>query len=85
MPHLEFIAPKKLDLDSGFIKDRIKNEDVTDYGIFPNHDLKKQCAQLQTDKIKTHLGSSPEDSRSYYSLARGLGAMARTELCSCPR
>jgi spermidine synthase len=141
MPHLEFIAPKKLGLDSGFIKDRIKsndwlskktkeiietnksvnssldnlelmeagplppfnsvnldkasqaqikryhdilndycsNEDVTDYGIFPNHDLQKQCAQLQTDKIKTHLGSSPEDSRSYYSMARGLGAMARTK------
>jgi spermidine synthase len=140
MPHLEFIAPKKLGLESDFIKDRIKNsslltketkeimesnksvdasldylelvkagplppfkdvdlskasqaqikryhdilndycssEDVTDYSIFPNHELQKQCAQLQIGKIKSHIASSPEGSKNYYNLAHGLGVFGRT-------
>jgi spermidine synthase len=140
MPHLEFIAPKRLGLDSGFIKEKIKtnsllsketkeiiesnknidssldnlelmeagpmppfkdvdlskasqaqikryhdilnsycsNEDVTDYNMFPGRDLQKQCAQIQINKIKSNMTSSPEKSSNYYSLAQGLGALGQT-------
>jgi spermidine synthase len=139
MPRLEFIAPRKLGLNSGFIKDRIKsndwlsketkeiiesnksvdssldnlelmeagplppfnvnldkasqaqikryhdilndycsNEDISDYSEFPNSDLRKQCAQIQVEKIKTHMASSPGNVYGYYKLAQGLGAMGNT-------
>jgi tetratricopeptide (TPR) repeat protein len=137
MPRLEFIAPKNLGKNSGFIKARIKNssrlssgtkeiiesnksidssldnlemmkigssppfkdvdlnkateaqlkrynailndycsnEDVSDYAIFPNSDLRKQCARIQVEKIREHMASNPEDGKAGYKLAQGLGAM----------
>jgi spermidine synthase len=60
------------------LNDYCSNEDVTDYGIFPDHDLQKQCARLQIDRIKSHMASSPEKSKNYYNQAHGLGALGLT-------
>jgi spermidine synthase len=62
----------------GILKDYCTDEYVTSYEIFPDHELRKQCAQLQLGRIQAHLASSSEDSPAYYSLALGLGVMGNT-------
>lgn len=48
----------------GILNDYCSSEDVSDYSIFPNSDLRKQCAQIQIAKIREHMASNPEDSKA---------------------
>jgi len=61
------------------LEDYCSEEYVTDYEIFPDPDLQKQCAQLQVGKIQVHLASRREDSEAYYSLALALMVMGDAE------
>jgi spermidine synthase len=72
---LKNISPAQQKRYQDILQDYCGNEDVADYGIFPNSDLKKECACLQVVKIREHLALNPEDRYAYYQLGLGLRAM----------
>lgn len=60
---------------NGILEDYCSKEYVSNYGIFPSHDLQEQCAPFQVARIQNHLNSGQGDSETYYSLAVGLRIM----------
>ena len=75
---LKIAAPSQQKRYQDILKEYCSNAYIIDYGMFPDTDLKKECARLQIEKIREHLADSPEDSKAYHRLAMGLRAMDDT-------
>ncbi|MFC1816388.1 fused MFS/spermidine synthase [Thermodesulfobacteriota bacterium] len=52
---------------------------VSDYEIFPEDKVKKECAKLQAVKIQQHLAIDPEDAEAYSLLGVALIKLGKTE------
>jgi spermidine synthase len=66
---LKKATPEQYKRYEGILKDYCRGEHVTNYEIFPNQEIRKQCAQIQVTKIQDHLAKNRGDSQAYVSLA----------------
>jgi spermidine synthase len=55
------------------------NQYVTHYELFPNQEIRVECARIQVSKMKRHLETSREDSEGYVSLAGQLRMLGNTQ------
>jgi spermidine synthase len=69
---LKQASPTQIKRFQDIVRDYCSDEYVTDYELFPDPDLRKQCAQFQIDKIRDYLALNGEDSQAQYRLALGL-------------
>ena len=56
---LKKATPEQYERYQDIVKDYCSDEDVTNYEIFPNQEIRKQCAQIQVGKIQDHLAKQP--------------------------
>ena len=66
---LKLATPEQYKRYEGILQNYCRGELVTNYDIFPDHDTRKHCAQIQVTKIQDRLGQNREDSQAYVSQA----------------
>jgi spermidine synthase len=74
---LDMATPAQTERYREIVEEYCCEEDVGAYEIFPTSDLRKQCAELQFEKIQEYLVHSPEDSQAHYKSALALKFMGQ--------
>jgi spermidine synthase len=75
---LSAATPAQVQRYEGIVRSYCGNEHVADYSPFPTDRLRKQCAEVQLGRIRTHAGSHPEDGMAHFYLARAYGVLGDT-------
>jgi spermidine synthase len=76
---LKKATPEQYERYRGIAREYCVNQYVTNYELFPNQEIRAQCAQIQVAKMKSQLGSNPEDGEGYVSLAGQLRILGNTQ------
>jgi spermidine synthase len=76
---LKKATPEQYQRYEGIVLDYCRREHVTNYDIFPNPKIRKQCAQIQVTRIQDHLAKKREDGHAYVSLAAHFKILGNTQ------